>query len=373
MARRVFLHIGVMKSATSSLQRLCEQNQDQLAAAGLFWCPDEVRYQVVKDGLGKTDEPAAPGEGWSGLIERIQQHQGDVLLSNELLAGLGISQIKRLLRGLTEDVRIVLTARDLSRIIPSHWQTTIKNGKTWTWAEFSTAVCAGPEGDGTSDAYSWFWRRHDLPLIISRWTSVVPVDRISVVTVPAGVDSLESIASRFGSVVGVGLASMEQPDTRQNPSLGAHSVELLRRINASMTESPFDDPDHRYERALGGALAAHAHLEPPFALSQDQLRWLRERAETMVAEVERLGISVVGDLTDLVPDPERPKDAVDPGDAGDADLLRAAARGLVNLAPVFNGLRLDRNDLRIRLKTSQAGSDEPGTSATTTGHPGGSA
>ena len=37
MARRVFLHIGTMKSATTYIQDLCDVNQEALLDAGLFW------------------------------------------------------------------------------------------------------------------------------------------------------------------------------------------------------------------------------------------------------------------------------------------------------------------------------------------------
>jgi hypothetical protein len=352
MARRVYLHIGVMKSATSHLQGLCEQNRERLAGFGLLWCPDELRYAAVKDGLRRLAEPAREGAGWPVLVDLIRRHPGDVLLSNELLAGLPTPQIKRLVRPFAESVHVIATARDLARIIPSHWQTTIKNGKTWSWAEFSAAVCADAESDDAGETNAWFWRRHDLVAIVERWSRVVPLEHITLVTVPPGDSGMESVSDRFGSVIGVDLAGMEQPTTRRNPSLGAHSVELLRRINAAAAGAPLDDPDHRYERALGGVLADHAHLEPSYGLDDAHLRWVRARAQTMATELERRGVTVVGDLADLVP-PETALDVlVDPGETDDAALLAAASRGLVGLATPFNELRLERNDLRMLLKAA---------------------
>jgi hypothetical protein len=66
----------------------------------------------------------------------------------------------------------------------------------------------------------------------------------------------------------------------------------------------------------------------------------------MVAEVERLGIEVVGDLGDLVPAARPAAGSVDPGGTTEADLLAAASRGLVGLAPAFNQLRAERDELR---------------------------
>lgn len=371
MARRIFLHIGVMKSATSYLQGLCEQNQEQLAEAGLFWCPGELRYQAVKEVLGRTPATGHPVVGWTPLVRQLRRHAGDALISNELLAGLGGGGARRLVRALPKaEVQVIITARDLARIIPSHWQTTVKNGRTWTWSQFASSVCtdtedgralaadpadsdgggeAGDDADTDPDPYRWFWRRHDLPAIVQRWARVVPVERITIVTVPSDASEMKTVAARFGSVLDVDLTALGKPDVSRNPSLGAHSVELLRRLNQPMTRRELDDPEHRFERAVGGALAARAHLEPPFALTLAQHSWVRQRVTAMVEGVERLGPTVVGDLAELLPDESPPQGAVDPGDTSDADLLAAAMRGLMGLSPTFNRLRAERYDLRRRL------------------------
>lgn len=371
MARRIYLHIGVMKSATSYLQGLCELNRERLATAGIFWCPDELRYRAVRDILGKSRAAPDGEKDWAHLVEAMRRHPGGVLLSNELLAGLGGHQVRRLVQALPDaEVRVIITARDLARIIPSHWQTTIKNGKTWSWAEFASSVCA--DGAGQDEALptderigdghrtdagvtnAWFWRRHDLPVIIARWAQVLPLERITLVTVPADSGDVNTVAARFGSAVGVDASGFEQPDTRRNPSLGAHSVELLRRLNVPRAETELDDPDHRFERALGRALAVHADLEPRFALSPSQLDWVRRRATTTVDVIAQLGVQVVGDLADLVPVAGATTGAVDPGDTTDADLLAAASRGLVGLAPEFNELRIERNELRRQVSSPEA-------------------
>jgi hypothetical protein len=371
MARRIYLHIGVMKSATSYLQSLCEQNRERLAAAGFYWCPEDLRYQAVKDVLGRPRRNPNEAKGWDRVVEDLRRHPGDALLSNELLAGLGGRQARRLVTALPDgELHVVITARDLARIIPSHWQTTIKNGRTWTWREFAAAVCAdgraetasavdaGDDGEGGTavegaDTNGWFWRRHDLPSIVARWAQLVPIERITLVTVPADSGDVETVAERFGSVVGLDVAGLEQPDTRRNPTLGAHSAELLRRLNASMAATELDDPDHRFERALGGALAEHANLEPKFGLTQEQQDWVRQRAAVMVEQVGLLGLDVVGDLNDLIPAATPRAHAVDPEDTTDPELLAAAARGLVGLAPVFNDLRTERNELRRSLAASE--------------------
>jgi hypothetical protein len=371
MARRIVLHIGVMKSATSYLQALCEQNRQRLAELGIYWCPDDLRYQSVRallDRPGRASEPNSSDQ----MLQAIGEHPGETLLSNELLAGLGRPQVRRLLSALPDaEVRVVITARNLARIIPSHWQTTVKNGRTWTWAEFAAAVCAdgnlvrpdalrkqpegGPEAStaGATEISRWFWKRHDLPAIVARWATAVPLERITLVTVPAEPGDLATVGERFGSVVGFDVAGLATPGQSQNPTLGAHSVELLRRLNSSMAETELDDPEHRFERALGAALAANASLEPRFGLTESQQTWVRARSQLMVEALRLSGVGVVGDLSDLIPTSSSAPPTEDPGDTSDSDLLAAAARGLVGLAPVFNELRAERSDLQRRLAAEQ--------------------
>jgi hypothetical protein len=374
MARRIVLHIGVMKSATSYLQALCEENREQLAEMGIYWCPEDLRYQGVRALLDRPGRAAEPNT-WGQVRQAIFEHPGDALLSNELLAGLGRPHVRRLLSALPDvEVCVVITARDLARIIPSHWQTTVKNGRTWTWAEFAAAVCSdsfpvrpdalgehpehGPEGStaGASKINRWFWKRHDLPAIVARWATAVPLERITLVTVPAEPGDLATVAERFGSVVGFDVGGLAPPGQSQNPTLGAHSVELLRRLNSSMAETELDDPEHRFERALGAALAANTSLEPRFGLIESQQTWVRSRAQMMVEALRLSGVRIVGDLNDLVPTSSPTPPTVDPGDTSESDLLAAAARGLVGLAPVFNELRVERADLQRRLA---AGQQEP--------------
>jgi hypothetical protein len=223
---------------------------------------------------------------------------------------------------------------------------------------------AAPDGSRSADAneeedevrigtHTWFWRRHDVPSIVARWATVLPAGQITLVTVPRETSELETVAARFGSVAGVDLVGLDQPD-RRNPSLGAHSAELLRRLNRSMAETEFRDPDHRFGRALGAALSAEAHLEPRFALTQADQDWVGTRALAMIDEIKRSGIGVEGDLADLIPAPSPPADSVDPGDTTDSELLSAGTRGLLGLASVFHDLRGEGRELRLQLSASEA-------------------
>ncbi len=358
MARRVYLHIGAMKSATTYIQALGQQNRAQLAEAGVFWPATSQPFLALADLLGKGQERPGQGGAWARLARRYRGFSGDAVFSNELLAALSPDKIERVVTELAPaEAHVVVTARDLGRVIPSHWQTTLKNGSTMAWSEFASAVCSEPsrwrqvlrsrqsvEGGNIADSQetcSWFWRRHDLPEILARWQPFVPTERMTVVTVPPPGGKSQIVGDRFASVLGVDTAMFEQPEDA-NSSVGASSAELLRRLNASVQ----DLQRHHYhlgirQALVGRALSDRAEQEPKFGLTPSQQQWVSERAERMIEELRASSVPVVGDLGDLHPAQEGRPGLVDPASISNADLLDAALVGLGELVKRVGDLKLD--------------------------------
>ncbi len=143
MARRVYLHIGTMKSATTYLQQWGDVNRERLAEAGVLYPELGVPFAAANDLLGRTASRRETAGAWAELDRQFRQHDGDAIFSNELLATLAPRKIARRVSAFgPAEVRVVMTARDLARVIPSQWQTTLKNGSTRTWSQFATAVCS---------------------------------------------------------------------------------------------------------------------------------------------------------------------------------------------------------------------------------------
>ena len=358
MARRVYVHIGTMKSATTYIQALGHTNRARLAEAGILWPATAQPFLAVADLMGKAQ--ARPGRqgAWAKLSRRYAEHSGDAVLSNELIAALSPNRVERLVAALSPaEIHVVLTARDNGRVIPSHWQTTLKNGSKMAWSEFAAAVCSEPsrwrkltrsrrpiEGGSlarSKETCNWFWRRHDLPEILAKWQPVVPAERITVVTVPPQGTKPEIVGDRFGSVLGVDTALFEQPDS-VNSSVGAHSAELLRRLNAS----GHDLQRHHYtlgirKALVGRALGDRAEHEPRFGLTQSQQDWVGQRAGRMIEQIRASSVSVVGDLDDLRPAEKVQPGLADPSMTAEADLLDAALVGLAEMVKEIGDAKLD--------------------------------
>lgn len=93
-------------------------------------------------------------------------------------------------------------------------------------------------------------------------------------------------------------------------------------------------------------LAERASTEPRCGLGAEQLAWVRRRALVMVAELDQLGVWVVGELDDLVPNAEPSDGGIDPAVASEADLLEAAVFGLAGMARVHTDVRIEYEQLR---------------------------
>jgi hypothetical protein len=336
MARRVFVHIGTMKSATSYVQELFDGNRDLVLAQGLLWT-EAVEYFLATDDLLGTRRirPGLDG-AWSRLDEQLRGHPGDALISNELLAVINPRKQLQLVEALEPaEVSIVVTARDLGRVVPSQWQTGARNRDTVTWREYVRAVC----DEGEPESAAGFWRRHDVAAIVRRWSRRVPLDRITVVTVPpAGADP-GLLGQRFGSVVGVDVSSFEPP-AEGNPSVGGHSAELLRRVNERTADFEWLRYRWAFKNGLARSiLAERAPKEPPIRLTQAQLDQLSRRAHRMADELSQTGVRVVGDLGDLVPAATAPGEVIDPGASTADELLETALDGLVGLGALLADVR----------------------------------
>ena len=325
-----------MKSATTYLQGMAEHNRIRLAGQGLIWPAGDVPFLALADLLGRDEERPGREGAWDAFVRQIEEFPGDAVFSNELLAPLSAGKIKRLVAGMSpSEVHVVVTARDLGRVIPSHWQTTLKNGGTATWADFASAVCANPQHSSNvgrhKDIGSWFWRRHDIPAILTRWQRWVPTEQMTVVTVPPSGNDPYLVAARFWSVLGVDGTGFEQPEFA-NSSVGAYSAELLRRLNVAA--GPLERHHYRWGVKDGlakRALSGRAHQEPSFGLTRAQTEWICARSQQMIDELRASSVRVVGDVDDLRPTRDVRPELIAPEAASEADLLQAALAGLVEL------------------------------------------
>lgn len=336
----VFVHVGAFKTGTSYLQGRLGAARPALAAAGVLY-PGERGWSDQVRGLnhvlGRTDGSGrrTGRKHWDDLVATIHAWDGPAaVLSFEFLSLARAPQAQRLVDDLApSDVHIVLTARDLVRVVPAMWQEVLQGGQTWSWQQYSETVTSPwghrvPPGRG-------FWRAQDLARIVGTWSSAVPVERIHVVTVPPAGATPEELWLRFATASGIDPAtgldheSAEAAPTAANTSLDPAAAELMRRVNLAV-EGRMDRA--AYDRVLKFFVAKQvlaARSEPGrVALSAEHVAWAQRRGARQAADLAALGVHVTGDLADLV----GAADPVQPPDPCHDEVLDAAVEVIAALA-----------------------------------------
>lgn len=325
MARRAYLHVGTAKSGTSYLQDLWWQHRDALAGRGLLLPGDGRRDHfaaaaVVKDMTATLPTLTAHERGsWRRLLDEAARSSADVLISNEHFADTSpeaASTALAELGGVADEVHVLLTARDLGRVLPSAWQQRVKMGARQPYRKFLGTVRRG--GDDQK-----FWRYQDVPAVLALWSAGLPGGRVHVVVVPPSGSPRDELWRRTSSVLDVDVTGLSPEATRPNDSLGLVEAELLRRVNERLPRADRSPGLTRHVKGtfVPDALAGAAPREA-YAVPERHHDWIRERSDRVVADLRASTYDVVGDLDDLRPS------GFGPGRTPDQltdDELRAAA------------------------------------------------
>jgi hypothetical protein len=229
-------------------------------------------------------------------------------------------------------VQVVFTARDLARQLPSDWQEHLKHQHRVPFARFvADLIELGPAAPPPYG--EMFWHLHDPADVLERWASVVPAERIHVVTVPQPGAPPQSLWQRFASVLGVDAAVYTTEVARMNSSLGLVECELLRRVNERLNGRL----SHRHYDVLVRlrltAILTSAEKDAARPVLPPQWHpWAVERSKKMVDAIRTAGYDVVGDLDELVPRaPDADHPATQPEDVGSDELLAPALTAISGL------------------------------------------
>ena len=302
----VYLHVGPPKTGTTYLQDVLWLNQRVLGERGLTVPGKQVdHFHAALDlrgiAFGGHEHPDVPG-AWAKLAARARQADGKAVISHEVLAGAQPEQIAAAVESLAPAaVHVVYAVRDLGRQLPAVWQEGLKNRQT---RSFSSFLDRALRHDAAPDR--GFWRAQQPVEVLKRWSQHVPMERISVVTLPAASEGRpgDVLWERFCRALGIDGSGLDLDVARSNASLSAAQCEVLRRLNR---ELPGDLPWPAYERSVKrrfNELANTGHggrrVRVPVSLRDT----VTARAEAIIAGLDGAGYRVIGDLADLRPEAE---------------------------------------------------------------------
>jgi len=344
--RTVYIHVGLPKTGTTYLQAALQAAQKDLAAHGVLYPGDDHLFQRhgFWDLLGRrlrgVDQPHVPGS-WQRLVETVNAWEGpSVVLSEEFLVNARPRAVRRIATAFEPaEVHVVVTVRDLDRVIGSMWQQEVSKGRTFTLAEYVYAVRDPDSGSATAGVA--FWLRHDASRVLTAWGRQVPASRTHVVVVPPVGSPASALLERFAAAIGLRDGVATWPDVPQhNTSIGLAETEMLRRLNVGLGGRL---NERQYLRMVNTVLkpalratatghrpdrgSARAGSPGGITLPAEHADWVRERSRQMADQIRRSGAEVVGSPDDLVP-PE-PTGADQPQSVDERAVAEATQAALV--------------------------------------------
>ncbi len=341
----VYVHIGLHKTGTTYLQNVLRANREGLRER-LVEFPSgpgaPSQSFAVLDLLGRGPRRVADRriEGaWDALVAAVNSCGFPTAVISEERLSLGTpGDIRRCVRAFPDsEVHLVVTARDLGRVVVSQWQETVKNDQTWAWREYFDAVKDPSQAD--ERPASQFWDRQDLPAICARWDKEVPPERLHLVTVPPSGSPPDLLLTRFGSVFGVEADELGERPAWTNETVGAAASEILRRLNERLGRRLNQRQyDKVVKTTLTRLLAEHTPRDK-VSVPAHEREWVTSRAAEMVAAVRLRGYRVVGDLEELTP--RFPEGAREPDDAPQDELVETSLVALSLLCEQYSRLNVE--------------------------------
>ncbi|MGH3306390.1 MAG: hypothetical protein ACRDOX_01770 [Nocardioides sp.] len=301
MVDRVFLHIGLPKTATSYLQTIVWSNRDRLRQAGVvvpgsrrtdhLWASREVREDPHQQ-----RKPEPHRTAWTRLQRELASSSGTGLISHEFFAAASGRQARDMVTALGDaEVHVVVTAREPLGLFTASWQESLKNGATTPMADYGRSVSKSP-------SVIWNWRTLDVMLVLQRWSQAVPPERIHVLVLDPTADR-EDVWRRFATLLGVDPDAFDLSQSFPNTSMGVAEAETLRRINLHL-----EGFDRAFDKGVYiRTFLADERLVPrkgeKFWPEPDQVEDCRRRAQSAVSYLQAGGFDVSGRVEHLlVPD-----------------------------------------------------------------------
>lgn len=133
----LYLHIGHMKTGTTSLQNLLASKRGELAKSGIEYPQGGSRLGYQH---GEMLARAARQGQFDELEETLQHHRDTpiLILSGETLSNVPVGAGRQLCKWLSKRrrLRVIYTIRDWTSYFPSRYQQNIKMGDGWNFEEF---------------------------------------------------------------------------------------------------------------------------------------------------------------------------------------------------------------------------------------------
>jgi hypothetical protein len=360
MAERVFLHIGLPKTATTYLQTALWGAREQMRAEGVLLPGRERRdhlwaSRLVRDEARAERMPQHQRTAWDRLRAEIAEWPGTAVVTHEFFAAASAEQARTMVEQLAPaEVHVVVTAREPLGLFTASWQESLKNRETVPLADYAREVSESPGA-------IWNWRTLDLRLVLERWAphgGLLPPERVHVLPLPGKDAPKDLIWHRYAGLLGLDSHAYDLSGNFPNESMGVVEAETLRRVNEHL--GSFTEAIDRgvYIRTF----LADQRLVPRggerYWPAEDQVEECRERGRATVEHVRARGFDVIGEVDDLLV-PDELDERRHPDSVTDSEVAEVAVELVATMLSDVRELRHERRALRDELAATQEAAAAP--------------
>jgi hypothetical protein len=362
VADRLLLHIGTQKSGTTYLQRVLARLSGDLKRDGVLY-PTRLQgrreiynHEAAAYGLLGTASfpwvPEARAQGqssaWERLRRKVAEWDGTAIVSGEAFSVVDSASARRLVESLgVTNTHVIITARDLGRVLPSSWQQHIRNGRSTSFASYLQQQAArrgeGPARDLVRrwdvDPDQTFWRAYAIGGLAERWAPLART--VSVVTVPRRGAPPDELWHRFRRALDLGPVLPETPpvidDIAANVGLTEPEVLVMAALNRQVDSTKADGREMRAlrSRLVRDAFAARPDRGAPVRIPEGWLKRVRGWGDEDLAMLRSTSALLVGPESDL----EVEASAASPSGPRPEEVAQAAGAAIATLA----GLDVNRH------------------------------
>lgn len=313
------LHIGVHKTGTTAVQTALANSRDVLGTWGVRYpgrlmAHREVASAVMERPLGwRTDGARPPKSGlWEQTVAQAHGFAGTTVISSEFFAESPPEVVDRIVRDVGADrLQVVVTLRNLGRILPSAWQQNLKSGFETPYLPWIRRMLFS---DDDATRATIFWRRHRHDELVERWAAAVGPDHVTVVVVDDRVR--EGIFHHFEDLLGLPVDTLyDRRGEVSNRSMTLAEAAFLRRLNVAVGGAAGwrGYPNRVQALMVKGLVEGRSPElgEARLATPQWALDRAAEIAGAMVTRIEATGVRIVGDPAVLRERLTGPEEAVD--------------------------------------------------------------
>jgi hypothetical protein len=306
-ANGVLLHVGVHKTGTTALQAALADARPELAALSVTYPGKKQAHHtaalaVVGRTWGWKDNggEVTPISRYDKLVGQVKASSGKAIVSSEFFCEADAPTAARVVSDLGGDrVKVVITLRNLGKLLPSSWQQYLKYGVSMPYETWLTRIFETAEPGKVTPS---FWQRNDHGAVVQRWSDAVGAENVTVMVLE-GVDHEANFVA-FAQMLGVpGEILVSRMNLTSNRSMTAAEAEFLRQLNAKVRKEMTWDDYLKYVRN-GFARVMVEEREP--AADEPRLHtpdWALdaavERGNWAADAIAASGVTVLGDLAGL--------------------------------------------------------------------------